>query len=60
MPGRFKDLPVVASQKLVSEEAVAILRHSAFMRHTFRTECTEANSGARIRYCDNVSGPLHT
>ena len=32
----------------------------ALMRHRFRTECTEANSGARIRYCDNVSGPLPT
>ena len=31
---------------------------TALMRHTFRTECTEANFGARIRYSDNVSGPL--
>ena len=31
---------------------------TALMRHTFRNECTEANFGARIRYSDNVSGPL--
>jgi len=30
------------------------------MRHTFRNVCTEANFGARIRYSDNVSGPLPT
>ena len=50
---------VVASQKFVSEEAVAILRHSAHAT-SFRNECTEANFGARIRYSDNVSGPLPT
>ena len=33
---------------------------TALMRHTFRNECTEANFGARIRYSDNVSGPLPT
>jgi hypothetical protein len=33
---------------------------TALMRHTFRTECTEANFGARIRYSDNVSGRLPT
>jgi hypothetical protein len=32
----------------------------AIMRNTFRTACTEANVGARIRYSDNVSGPLLT
>jgi hypothetical protein len=33
---------------------------AALMRHTFRNVCTEANFGARIRYSDNVSGPLPT
>ena len=33
---------------------------TALMRHTFRTDCTEANFGVRIRYSDNVSGPLPT
>ena len=33
---------------------------TALMRHTFRNVCTEANFGARIRYSDNVSGPLPT
>jgi hypothetical protein len=33
---------------------------TALMRHTCRNECTEANFGARIRYSDNVSGPLPT
>jgi hypothetical protein len=33
---------------------------TALMQHTFRNECTEANFGARIRYSDNVSGPLPT
>jgi hypothetical protein len=33
---------------------------TAHMRHTFRNECTQANFGARIRYSDNVSGPLPT
>jgi hypothetical protein len=35
-------------------------RDTALMRHTFRNVCTEANFGARIRYSDNVSGPLPT
>jgi hypothetical protein len=33
---------------------------TALMRHTFRTDCTEAKLGVRIRYSDNVSGPLPT
>ena len=33
---------------------------TALMRHTFRNVSTEANFGARIRYSDNVSGPLPT
>src|SRR5712672_1606982 len=33
---------------------------TAFMRHTFRNECTEANDAAGIRYSDNVSGPFPT
>ena len=58
---RHRICQVVASQKFVSEEAVAILRHSAHATYvSFRNECTEANFGARIRYSDNVSGPLPT
>jgi hypothetical protein len=48
-------------KSFVSEEAVAILRHSSHATYiSFRNECTEANFGARIRYSDNLSGPLPT
>ncbi len=50
---------VVASQKFVSEGPIAILRQSAHATDV-SDECTEAHLETRIRYSDNVSGPLPT
>ena len=43
-----------------SQKKPSQYRDTALTRLTFRNECTEANFGARIRYSDNVSGPLPT